>query len=325
MNAATDDDRDQENTLTSSDLRGLLKAASLTEFRSDAVSENSEETFVKSNSLFDLVRSNLIDDEGGKGSGEPEGSAGSEKITLADIKRSSHHKLENDEGPRPDPKDRPEDLSSISESDGNGSIDTEVLPETQNVVDLNPGNEMAKSLGEGDGFTSGEDTFERSTLVDDAKGVTTQERPIEESDEFQQELLKLQLKFDRQLEDEKQNLAKITEALFGASNFIAVEMEKQISDFVLSVASDLAGTKIDKLPAPFVKKIARVAKQIIGNENEVAVHLNSEDFKVVNAPNNSVDFKYKFHEKQVLRRGEFEVLSNKSTAGISLFDRSVGG
>lgn len=49
MNAATDDDRDQENTLTSSDLRGLLKAASLTEFRSDAVSENSEETFVKSN------------------------------------------------------------------------------------------------------------------------------------------------------------------------------------------------------------------------------------------------------------------------------------
>jgi hypothetical protein len=63
----------------------------------------------------------------------------------------------------------------------------------------------------------------------------------------------------------------------------------------------------------------------MGNENEVAVHLNSEDFKVVNAPNNTVDFKYKFHEKQVLRRGEFEVLSNKSTAGISLFDRSVGG
>ena len=183
---------------------------------------------------------------------------------------------------------------------------------------------MAKSLGEGDGFTSGEDTFERSTLVDDVKGVTTQERPIEESDEFQQELLKLQLKFDRQLEDEKQNLAKITEALFSASNFIAVGMEKQISDFVLSVASDLAGTKIDKLPAPFVKKIARVAKQIMGNENEVAVHLNSEDFKVVNAPNNTVDFKYKFHEKQVLRRGEFEVLSNKSTAGISLFDPSVG-
>ena len=180
----------------------------MTEFRSDAVSENSEETFVKSNSLFDLVRSNLIDDEGGKVLGEPEGSAGSEKITLADIKRPSHHKLENDEDPRPDPKDRPEDLSSITESDGNGSIDTEVLPESQNVVDLNPGNEMAKSLGEGDGFTSGEDTFERSTLVDDAKGVTTQERPIEESDEFQQELLKLQLKFDRQLEDEKQNLEK---------------------------------------------------------------------------------------------------------------------
>ena len=37
MKQATGDDKSYENTLTSSDLRGLLKAASLTEFRPDDV------------------------------------------------------------------------------------------------------------------------------------------------------------------------------------------------------------------------------------------------------------------------------------------------
>ena len=133
------------------------------------------------------------------------------------------------------------------------------------------------------------------------------------------------MEFDRQLEDEKHNLAKTLEALFGASNLIVVEMENQISDFVLSVASDLSGTKIDELPAPFFKKIARVATQIVGNESEVTVHLNSEDFKVVNLLKSTSNFNYKLQEKETLKRGEFEVFSHKSTAGVSLFSQSNKG
>ena len=111
--------------------------------------------------------------------------------------------------------------------------------------------------------------------------------------------------------------------LFGASNLIVAEMENQISNFVLSVASDLAGAKIDELPAPFFKKITRVAKQIVGNESEVTVHLNSEDFKAVNLSKSTTNFNYKLQEKETLKRGEFEVSSHKSTAGVSLFPHST--
>ena len=49
MNTASDVP-DDEKALTSSDLVGLLKAASLTEFRPDNISDIGEEKFVKSNS-----------------------------------------------------------------------------------------------------------------------------------------------------------------------------------------------------------------------------------------------------------------------------------
>jgi hypothetical protein len=218
-----------------------------------------------------------------------------------------------------------EKVSLTSEIKNNDLNSGESLPENQNVLGSSPGNKTANNLGEGDDVPIIEEAFELSPLVDDVKDGTTQNRSIKESDEFLQELQKLQLEFDRQLEDEKHNLAKTLEALFGASNLIVVEMENQISNFVLSVASDLAGTKIDELPAPFFKKIARVATQIVGNESEVTVHLNSEDFKVVNLLKSTSNFNYKLQEKETLKRGEFEVLSHKSTAGVSLFSQSNKG
>ena len=52
-----------EGILKNSDLVGLLKAASLTEFRPDNIAEEDEGRLFKSSSLFDLVRSNLVDSD----------------------------------------------------------------------------------------------------------------------------------------------------------------------------------------------------------------------------------------------------------------------
>lgn len=323
MGSVVDDDHSQENTLTSSDLRGLLKAASLTEFRPDAVPEDAEATFVKSNSLFDLVRSNLLDNEPSKSLDDSENTADRQALTVDEIKRSSLNELVDDETPPIHGVGKSENLNLTSESEDSGSITSENSFETQNVVDLNSGNSKDDNLAEHDRVPGVEDAFERSILVDDVKGDTAPKVPLTQSEEFLQELQKLQLEFDRQLDDKMHTLAKTAEALFGASNLIVVEMENQISDFVLSLASDLAGTKIDKLPAAYFKKIARVAKQIAGNENEVTIHLNPDDYKVVNSSKNLIDFNYKFQEKDNLKRGEFEVLSHKSTAGILLFSASA--
>jgi hypothetical protein len=46
---------------------------------------------------------------------------------------------------------------------------------------------------------------------------------------------------------------------------------------------------------------------------------------VIDALENDTDFIYNFGEKETLKRGEFEVLSRKSTAKISLFDMTEEG
>jgi hypothetical protein len=170
-----------------------------------------------------------------------------------------------------------------------------------------------------------DDTFERSAIVDDIKEVASQKIEIKESDEFLKEIENLNLDFNSRLEKERYSFEKTLEILFGASNFIKGEIESQISELVLNVASDLAGTKIDELPAPFFEKIARVAKQIVGNETDVTVYLSADDFKVIDALENDTNFIYNFGEKETLKRGEFEVLSRKSTAKISLFDMTEEG
>jgi len=316
MKQATGDDKSYENTLTSSDLRGLLKAASLTEFRPDDVSEDVDAKFVKSSSLFDLVRSNLSDDDNRN---DKKKSNEIEEVISDDAQKMDGNEAKTSLDALQAEIDHSEKLSSTDKGDNEVSTNVEIPNEDQNVVDLDADEPTINILGKGDVAVA----FESSPLIENTKGDAAQDLPIRESEEFLQERQKLQTEFDRQLEDERAHLEKTTEALFGASNFILAEIESKVSDFVLSIASDLAGTSIDKLPAAFFKKIERVAKQITENKNEVSVLLNPKDFKVVDVLDGTTNFN--FEPKETLRRGEFEVTANKSTATVSLFFSSTGG
>ena len=320
MNASsTREDNYPESTLSSSDLKGLLRAASLVEFRPDDVNGFTEDKFEKSNSLFDLVRSGLSDDDVRNDPGDQKGLQNVEKIQ-DDSKVLSDQKPDKDQGNQSNENSMPVDEGLLSESDYTGTANPEANPKPSDFADSNTNDQGVKEHGNSYDPVILEDTFEHIALVDDAENSPIVAPPIEESVEFQEEMQKLKLELERQLADEKKVFAKTIEVLTGASNFILADMENQISDFVLSVASDLAGSKIDKLPTPFAKKITRVAKQIVGNEDEVTIHLNTEDFKVINSTNIGTDIKYKFLEKPALKRAEFEVSGRKSSAGITLFD-----
>ena len=79
MNASVSDNNNPESALSTSDLKGLLKAASLAEFRPDESDHTATETFEKSNSLFDLVRSGLSDGDASNEAVEPKVSTDAEK------------------------------------------------------------------------------------------------------------------------------------------------------------------------------------------------------------------------------------------------------
>ena len=325
MNVISDSDNNQESTLTDSDLKGLLKAASLTEFHPDASSENSERQFEKSNSLFDLVRSNLSDGTADTVLGDPKASADINEIEPADTQEYSSDVLANDKDLELTNSATPIDNSTLRNPRDRGeSIDIPKL-KAKNVAEVSELDTEIENTDKPYSAADPADIFEPESIVKNNQDDPTDRAPILESAEFLEEVQKLQLKFDEQLEDEKQKFLKAQEALFGASNFIASQMENQISDFVLASASDLAGAKIDELPNAFAKKISGVVKKIIGNEDEVTVHLNSEDLALVKTSFSFNDLKYQLLDNKGLKRGEFEVLSRKSTARVSLFDLSVEG
>ena len=325
MGNAIDNDRNDANSLTSSDLRGLLKAASLTEFKLDPLSENEEDKFVKSNSLFDLVRSKLLDEEIGDETKTSEETSGDESLKSDQIDQENSSEISEVKQPAANDPNISESLDLVTENEGERLRATEDSSEISKIDDVDLEIKTTDSLNKDNFAQTSDDTFERSEIVDHIKEVASQKIEIKESDEFLKEIENLNLDFNSRLEKERYSFEKTLEILFGASNFIKGEIESQISEFILNVASDLAGTKIDELPAPYFKKIARVAKQIVGNETDVTIYLSAEDFKVIDALENDTDFIYNFGEKETLKRGEFEVLSRKSTAKISLFDMTEEG
>ena len=325
MGNAIDNDRNDANSLTSSDLRGLLKAASLTEFKLDPLSENEEDKFVKSNSLFDLVRSKLLDEEIGDETKTSEETSGDESLKSDQIDQENSSEISEVKQPAANDPNISESLDLVTENEGERLRATEDSSEISKIDDVDLEIKTTDSLNKDNFAQTSDDTFERSEIVDHIKEVASPKIEIKESDEFLKEIENLNLDFNSRLEKERYSFEKTLEILFGASNFIKGEIESQISEFILNVASDLAGTKIDELPAPYFKKIARVAKQIVGNETDVTIYLSAEDFKVIDALENDTDFIYNFGEKETLKRGEFEVLSRKSTAKISLFDMTEEG
>ena len=325
MGNAIDNDRNDANSLTSSDLRGLLKAASLTEFKLDPLSENEEDKFVKSNSLFDLVRSKLLDEEIGDETKTSEETSGDESLKSDQIDQENSSEISEVKQPAANDPNISESPDLVTETEGERLRATEDSSEISKIDDVDLEIKTTDSLNKDNFAQTSDDTFERSEIVDHIKEVASPKIEIKESDEFLKEIENLNLDFNSRLEKERYSFEKTLETLFGASNLIQGEMESQISELVLNVASDLAGTKIDQLPIPFFEKIARVAKQIVGNETAVTVYLSAEDFKVIDALESDTDFIYNFGEKETLNRGEFEVLSRKSTAKISLFDMTEEG
>jgi len=321
MNVVSTDEGEQQSALNNSDLKGLLKAASLTEFHAETLSDGNSTKFEKSNSLFDLVRSNLLDAEIGKDT---------EHLNVSDIVEDMEPldgapqyidgaEVNSSEVQRNTTSDDKENLKSTIDL---GVANFEPSLKSKDAVEAKVRNPETQSKPEAKSSelqTDGTSSIPKVETTD-GENIPPNDTDIVKSDAFIAEVKKIQIQFDQNLDTEKNKFITTLEAMFGSSNLIAGQMENQISDFVLAIASDLAGTKIDGVPAAFAKKISRVAKQIIGDDDKITVHLNPEDYNVLQMAKSISELKYTFLENETLRRGEFEVTSRKSSAGVSLFD-----
>jgi len=315
---------DDEGVLKNSDLVGLLKAASLTEFRPDNIAEENEERLFKSSSLFDLVRSNLVDSDTNNEIFEQEKHTNSQNDLLDDIEKQHLDETSNAQVSVGE-----ENFATVSEG-ALGAIDDAIdqkIHDQDAAENIVPGNSHKIKTKGFDDETDLEDSKEALSdleLVGEAEDTFTQVHSRDENTHFEKKIEELKASFTSQFVEREEEFSNALQAIIGASNFIADELETQISEFVLSLASGLAGMRIDEIPAPFSKKISEAAKQIAGNDDEVKVYLNSKDFEILTGLNFDDGLQYTFHGQDNLKRGEFEVLSSKSSARVSLFDLAVG-
>ena len=315
---------DDEGVLKNSDLVGLLKAASLTEFRPDNIAEENEERLFKSSSLFDLVRSNLVDSDTNNEIFKQEKHNNSQNDLLDDIEKKH---LDETSNARVSVGE--ENFATVSEG-ALGAIDDAIdqkIHDQDAAENIVPGNSHKIKTKGFDDETDLEDSKEALSnleLVGEAEDTSTQVHSRDENTHFEKKIEELKAGFTSQFAEREEEFSNALQAIIGASNFIADELETQISEFVLSLASGLAGMRIDEIPAPFSKKISEAAKQIAGNDDEVKVYLNSKDFEILTGLNFDDGLQYTFHGQDNLKRGEFEVLSSKSSARVSLFDLAVG-
>ena len=315
---------DDEGVLKNSDLVGLLKAASLTEFRPDNIAEENEERLFKSSSLFDLVRSNLVDSDTNNEIFKQEKHNNSQNDLLDDIEKQHLDETSNAKVSVGE-----ENFATVSEG-ALGAIDDAIdqkIHDQDAAENIVPGNFHKIKTKGFDDETDLQDTKEALSnleLVGEAEDTSTQVHSRDENTHFEKKIEELKASFTSQFVEREEEFSNALQAIIGASNFIADELETQISEFVLSLASGLAGMRIDEIPAPFSKKISEAAKQIAGNDDEVKVYLNSKDFEILTGLNFDDGLQYTFHGQDNLKRGEFEVLSSKSSARVSLFDLAVG-
>ena len=324
MEIASNTPDDDEGVLKNSDLVGLLKAASLTEFRPDNIAEEDEGRLFKSSSLFDLVRSNLVDSDSNNEIDKQEKHTNSQNDFLDDIKKQNLNEISDAQVSVGE-----ENFATVSEGTLDAiddAIDQKIHDQhaAGNIVPENSHKIKTKGFANETDLGDSQETFSHLETAGEAEDTSTQVHPQDDNAHFEEKIEEFKAGFTSQFAEREEEFSNALQAIIGASNFIADELETQISEFVLSLASGLAGMRIDEIPAPFSKKISEAAKQIAGNDDEVKVYLNSKDFEILTGLNFDDGLQYTFHAKDNLKRGEFEVLSTKSSARVSLFDLAVG-
>jgi flagellar biosynthesis/type III secretory pathway protein FliH len=271
-----------------------------------------------------LVRSNLVDSDTNNEIFKQEKHNNSQNDLLDDIEKKH---LDETSNARVSVGE--ENFATVSEG-ALGAIDDAIdqkIHDQDAAKNIVPGNSHKIKTKGFDDETDLEDSKEALSnleLVGEAEDTSTQVHSRDENTHFEKKIEELKAGFTSQFAEREEEFSNALQAIIGASNFIADELETQISEFVLSLASGLAGMRIDEIPAPFSKKIQKAAKQIAGNDDEVKVYLNSKDFEILTGLNFDDGLQYTFHGQDNLKRGEFEVLSSKSSARVSLFDLAVG-
>ncbi len=308
------DDIDDTNSLSNSDLKGLLKAAKLTKYVPDNATKPDPVKFEKSANLFDLVRSKIQDQE--KLAEHDGDKAEQENIDIAVPDDNVEVELDTE-------KDDGLFFFDNTETSTDTQIEnildsTDVISDDLLIKQDGSKEEKATILSDNDDLDSDLDSQANLKIEENynnnssESGVAT---TVSEEDPF----LAAKLEFEKSLEIEKDNFHNLSETLFSVSQAIVDVTEEKLKVFILETASKLSGEKIDEIPESYLTKISGIINEFSTKTDNVKVLLNKDDLAALKKIKNFSKFLYSFELDENLMRGEFKVQNGKLMSQVKLF------
>ncbi len=198
-----------------------------------------------------------------------------------------------------------DEISEEKVNDKQEKID-EVLDENfyKNEKELNEKNHETNSA------ETNKTEYEEKTLeaLDSVREAVT--KSLEENIETQNEEIKNNA--DDSINNSKEIISEISliNTLFKNIREISnEEIENVVKSKVIELAEEVIGYQIEKFPDKFLKKIKSSINEIKSINNDIKIHLNDEDFELINKfiENNKSEITFKLELDPSLGRGDFTI------------------
>jgi flagellar biosynthesis/type III secretory pathway protein FliH len=289
------------------DLESLLDAAKSSEFNlSDGFTEEKKE-FEKLSSFFEIVTSKEQKDPTSSDKTNefsdndlvdgPDGTDGTEK------KHNSPEVSKSDEFENLDKLDPiEEDVDAASTEEGAVFTSQSILDDTQDDIES------------GDPLESMENPQSIEIAEADVSEATEGQPSFSEAEKLAYDMgYKEALEeFEKAMLLEKNSFKDLTDTMFSVGEDFQESLQELIKTKICQISRELLDDEMKEFPLPLLKKIKKVAENILSEVKDFRLELNHADLELLNGNESAESLGFELIERSDLRRGEFRLVSNST-------------
>jgi flagellar biosynthesis/type III secretory pathway protein FliH len=286
------------------DLESLLDAAKSSEFNlSDGFTEEKKE-FEKLSSFFEIVTS--------KEQKDPTSSDKTNEFSdndLVDGPDGTEKKHNSPEVSKSDEFENLDKLDPIEEDVDAASTEEGAVFTSQSILD-----DTQDDIESGDPLESMENPQSIEIAEADVSEATEGQASFSEAEKLAYDMgYKEALEeFEKAMLLEKNSFKDLTDTMFSVGEDFQESLQELIKTKICQISRELLDDEMKEFPLPLLKKIKKVAENILSEVKDFRLELNHADLELLNGNESAESLGFELIERSDLRRGEFRLVSNST-------------
>ena len=283
------------------DLESLLDAAKSSEFNlSDGFTEEKKE-FEKLSSFFEIVTS--------KEQKEPTSLDETNEFSNDDVFDGSdgtEGKQEIQEVSQSEEVENLAKLESIEEDAATASKEQSVDYNNQSILD-----DTQDDIENGDPL----ENLENQQNIESTEADVSEGQPSfseEEQLAYDMGYKEALEEFEKAMLLEKNSFKDLTDTIFSVGEEFQESLQELIKTKICQISRELLDDEMKEFPLPLLKKIKKVAENILSEMKDFRLELNHADLELLNGNESAESLGFELIERSDLRRGEFRLVSNST-------------